>query len=167
MKDNIVLPCGTVVGIGKLKVFVSNSFPHEIPTLSFTVAKDEKGCFTATCIQLVIEADGDTPNAAIKNMQGRVIYFLNTLFTKQETKDFAWEQLHELYNTTVMQQYWQAYRDFQLNLAENGVSTDTKRVYQEEISKLKQRIIDLEAMLGLESIREIETKIVEYQENAA
>lgn len=100
-------------------------------------------------------------------MQGRVIYFLNTLFTKQETKDFAWEQLHELYNTTVMQQYWQAYRDFQLNLAETGVSTDTKRVYQEEISKLKQRIIDLEAMLGLESIREIETKIVEYQENAA
>lgn len=167
MKNNVVLPCGTVVGIGKLKVFVSKSFPHEIPTLSFTVAKDETGCFTATCIQLVIEADGDTPNAAIRNMQERVIYFLNTLFTKQETKDFAWEQLHEFYNTAIMEQYWQAYRDFQLNLAESGVSTDTKRVYQEEINKLRQRIVDLEAMIGWQNEHKIETKIVEYQENVA
>ena len=46
-----------------------------IPILSFTITKDEKRSFTATCIQLDFEADGDTPNAAIKNMQDRVIYF--------------------------------------------------------------------------------------------
>ena len=89
------------------------------------------------------------------------------MFTRNEIRDFAWKRLHELYNTAVMQQYWQAYRDFQLNLTENGVSTDTKRVYQEEISKLKQRIVDIKAMLGWESSYTIETKIVEYQENAA
>lgn len=45
----IRVPTGEVVGIGKLKVFATKEFPHEIPTFSFLVAKADDGRFLASC----------------------------------------------------------------------------------------------------------------------
>ena len=167
MNNNIELPCGLVVGIGKLKVFASKSLPHEIPTLSFTVAKDKSGCFTATCIQLVLEGDGGTPDAAITNMQNTVVNFLTKLFSTGKTKGTAWEQLHELYNNSIAKDYWNAYRDMQLNLAERGISTDSKQIYLDEITELKKRIAELEGIIASNLTKSFTTKIVDYQELAA
>ena len=116
MTNGVDIPCGVVVGIGNLKILASDSFPHGIPTLSFTVAKDKSGCFTATCIQLVLEGDGETPEMAIINMLNTVISFLTKLFSTEKTKGTAWEQLHELSNDNITKDYWNAYRDMQLNM---------------------------------------------------
>jgi hypothetical protein len=167
MNTSIELPCGVVVGIGKLKVFASDYFSHEIPTLSFTVAKDDSGCFTATCIQLVLEGDGRTPDAAISNMRNTVLDFLTRLFSTEKTKDSAWAQLHELYNDSISGDYWKAYRDMQLNLAEQGISTDTKQIYIDEITELKKRIVELEGIIASDSKKSFTVKIVDYQESAA
>lgn len=167
MNKSIELPCGSVVGIGKLKVFASDSFSHEIPTLSFTVSKDESGYFTATCIQLVLEGDGGTPDSAISNMQNTVVSFLTKLFSTEKTKGSAWEQLHELYNDSISREYWNAYRDMQLNLAEQGISTDTKQMYINEIIKLKERIAELEGIIASDLVKPFTAKIVAYQETAA
>ena len=158
---------GVAVGIGKLKIFASEKFPHEIPTFSFIVSKDKSGSFTATCLQLVIDGYGDTPNAAAENMQEHVVDFLDTLFSQKSPRIPAWEQLHNLYSEPVMTEYWNAYHDMQLNLAERGVCTDTRRVYLAEIAELKKRIADLEAIVGTPAQEKFTARIVDYQETAA
>lgn len=72
---------GKVVGIGKLKIFMTEEFQHEIPTLSFVMAKDNSGHFVATCIPLIVEGVGETPDLCHgKYALSHYGLFGNTLF---------------------------------------------------------------------------------------
>lgn len=167
MTERVLLPSGVAVGIGKLKIFASEEFPHEIPTFSFIVTKNDTGTFTATCLQLIIDGCGDTPNSATVNMREHVIDFLDTLFSMKNHRVSAWDQLHNLYSESIMAYYWKAYHDIQLNLAENGVCTDMRKIYMDEITELKKRIADLEAIVNTTAKEKFTARIVDYQEPAA
>lgn len=163
MKAIKKIESGKVVGIGKLKIFMTENFPHEIPTLSFVMAKDSDGHFVATCIQLIIEGIGETTDSAMENMRTHVMDFLTTLFTEMSSDD-VWEQLHELFNENMMQDLWAVYRDFQLNLAEQGISTSTKSALYDRIAELEKQIADLKALV--EKNERFEIRIVDYKEAA-
>lgn len=164
MKGSITIPTGKVIGIGKLKVFATDAFPHEIPTLSFLVSRAEGGMFVSTCIQLMLDSEGETPNQACDRLKNLVLHHLNTLFEK--CKENSWESLHKSFNDNFSAPYWDAYRDFQLNLAEQGISTDTKTALYKRITELEGQINDLRAMID-NSNKSLSAKIVDYQEELA
>lgn len=165
MKDDISVPAGKVVGIGKLKIFISDDFPYEIPTFSFLVAKTDDGKFVATCIQLLIDGDGETSASAIDRLCSHIVGHLKMLFDGENVID-AWTQLHDSFNDDFANSYWKAYRDIQLNLAEQGISTDSKSVLYGVIAKLKKQIVDLKEAIDRKESG-IEVKLVDYQEPAA
>lgn len=164
MEKSIKVPTGKVVGIGKLKVFTTEDFPFVIPTLSFIVSRAENGMFVATCIQLMLDSEGETPTQAYDGLKNIVLHHLDVLFSKDKT--IAWNFMHESFNDDVGTEYWKAYRNFQLNLAEQGISTDTKTALYKRISELEEQINDLKAMIDNTNVR-FSAKIVDYKEQAA
>ena len=164
MENEITTVAGKAVGIGKLKVFATNDFPHEIPTLSFIVSRSDDGMFIATCIQLMLDSDGETPYQACNGLKSLVLHHLDTLFSR--CGDDAWDLLHESFNDDFSSPYWKAYRNFQLNLAERGISTDTKTALYGRISELERQINDLRAIIDNSDVR-LSAKIVDYQERTA
>lgn len=81
MKNSVSVPSGEVVGIGKIKVFFTENFPHEIPTLSFIVAKTDDGRFVASCIQLVTDGEGASEEEAINCMEENCRSYLDSIFS--------------------------------------------------------------------------------------
>lgn len=159
MRQNITVPTGKVIGIGKLKVFASDDFPYIVPTLSFVVAKTEKGEYTASCMQLLLDGAADNEMDAVKRLNKSCKNFLQQLFHRLEPAD-AWEQLHELMEDTSSSEYWTAYRDMQLNLAEHGIDLkfEREKFYEERIKELQRQI---------ERLREVsdqfQVEVVAYQ----
>ena len=164
MKKNIEVPTGEVVGIGKLKIITRDIFPHEIPTLSFIVAKKDNGNYTASCLELMIDGHANKQTEAIKRMADSGVEFLASMFDKMPTEK-VWDELHELFTESIPE--WQnAYKHFQLNLAESGVSTDAAIV-----EKLTKRIKELEnerEQYQTESgKKELSAKVIKYQTTGA
>lgn len=164
MKANITVPAGDVVGIGKLKVFSTQDFQHEIPTLSFLVAQTPTKDFHAQCIQLCMDGNGITPNAAIDAMCNNCISYLHMIFENEKMKGKEWNMLHELF-TMENDDLWTAYHDVQLNLAEQGRSVDFKEALCKRIGDLEKQIADLRALM--ESKQRFDIKVVDYEEQAA
>lgn len=122
MKDKIKIPTGIVTAIGNLKVFKSELFNYNIPTLSFIVAKNDENIYTASCIHLLIDANGKNDIEAIERLKVACKDFLIDIFNNNQVN--AWEQLHELFTSACTKDFWNGYRDFQLNLSEKNISTD-------------------------------------------
>lgn len=118
MKAEIKVPTGTVIGIGKIKVFATEDFEKEIPTLSFIVAENE-GRFTGTCIPLCLDCSADSTKEVCDKLSKLCEDFLSDLF--KYNPDNAWSQLHELFNSEASDEFRKAYYDVQLNLAEKGI----------------------------------------------
>ena len=163
MDLDIKIPSGKVIGIGKVKIFVTNDFPYEIPTLSFIVSKNNKGEFISTCIHLLVEGVGETPDASMENLKNNIYQYLNILFDC-ENKDIAWEQLLKTFNDSFSIPYWDVYRTVQIKLAKKGISTDSKSALYEIITKLRNQINDLEEAIQKQD--KFSLKIVDYKETA-
>jgi hypothetical protein len=160
---------GKVIGIGKIKVFPSNSLPFEIPMLSFVVLKNELDKYVSSCIQLHMDGYGNTPEEAREDMCENCIAFLNVNFTNKKCKSSAWVNLHDLFMTddepTV--ELWNAYRTVQLNLAEKGVCTDGSKALSNYINDLEKQIKELKSIIDKsdpEELTETNAKIIDYQE---
>ncbi len=137
MKPAVTVPTGDVVGIGKLKVFPTKEFPHEIPTLSFLVAKAEDGRFVASCLQMLIDGEGDSEEDAIKSMERGCVGYLDTIFASKKTN--PWEVLLELF-TEPLGDYWNAYKTMQINFAKKGISTSLQTVLEKKIRQLEDEL---------------------------
>ena len=159
MRQDITVPTGRVVGVGKLKVFSSDDFPYIIPTLSFVVARTEKGEYTASCMQLLLDGAADNEKEAVERLNKSCKNFLQQLFHRLEPTD-AWEQLHELMEDKSSSEYWNAYRDMQLNLAEHGIDLkfEREKFYEERIQELQMQIERLKEVSG-----EFQVEVVAYQ----
>lgn len=164
MKENITVPTGTVVGIGKLKVFTTEEFPFVIPTLSFLVAKSGDGTFTATCMQLALDVSASDERIAVKFLAEGCSGFLKTLFRDSQNREAAWSQLHELFKSSDVQDFKDAYVDAQLNLSEKGVEIKSK--YEEYLeARLKEISQELEMYKGKKS-DEMKVDVVTYEKVA-
>lgn len=159
MRSSITVPTGQVVGIGKLKVFASDDFPYVIPTLSFVVAKTEAGECTASCMQLLIEGTAENEQEAVERMNENCKLFLRSLFNRLEKTD-AWEELHELANSELTKDYWKAYRDVQLDLAEQGkeLKFEREKFYENKIQELEKQIERLKSLK-----QDFQVEVVSYQ----
>jgi hypothetical protein len=164
IKDTIPVTRGSVIGIGKLKVFPSKAFPYEIPMLSFIVTKTAQGAYVSTCIQLHLDGYGEDPEIARNVMLDHCVDFLNENFTNPKAKAKCWDNLRELF-TEPSTELWAAYRDVQINLAERGVSTDITSILIDRITELEKQLSDLRAMKEKAAIGDgrFEAKIVDYQ----
>lgn len=149
MRENITVPTGKVIGIGKIKVFPSDDFPYVIPTLHFVVAKTEQGEYTASCMQLLQDGAGSNEHEAVARLNLHCKVFLEGMFQHLAPED-AWEQLHELMESDCAKGYWDAYNNFQLNFAERGIDLKggTAKLYQERLRELEEQIEILKNAVG-------------------
>jgi hypothetical protein len=98
MKDSRVKTSrGEVVGIGKIKIFPSNTLPYKIPMLSFLVTREQENVYSSICIHLHIDGDGSSPEEAREKMKDNIIGFLNASFTEERARGPAWDHLKELF----------------------------------------------------------------------
>lgn len=159
MKNSVSVPAGKVVGIGKIKVFFTENFPHEIPTLSFIVAKTDDGRFVASCIQLVTDGEGASEEEAINRMEENCRSYLDSIFSDDKIK--PWDELRDLFSEP-MEEYWSAYRSMQVNFAERGISTSIQSALEEKIKQLNSEIAALK-----ENNSQTNLKVVVYQKAVA
>ena len=157
MKNAVSVPSGRVVGIGKLKIFATEKFPHEIPTLSFLVAKGEDGNFVSSCLHLQLDGHGATAKDSIEDMRLACNDFLTMLFENDRSKENAWDQIRELFTDEGMAEYWAAYKEIQVNFAEQNVSTSIASTYEKIIKEMKEELSHYENGQN-------EMKVVAYQE---
>lgn len=143
MKKEIKIPTGIVMAIGKFKVFQTEQFKYSIPTLSFIVARKDN-VYTASCLHLLLDASGKNDVEAINNLRDACEEYLTDIFNEDEKN--AWEQLHELFTADCIGEFWNGYRDFQLNLSEKNVSTDSTMVkfLTQRIEQLKKQLAEYE-----------------------
>lgn len=140
MKSDIKVPTGTVVGIGKLKIFATERFPHEIPTLSFLVAKGEDGLYVSSCLHLLLDGHGKTVKESIENMQSICQDFLTMLFENEKSKATAWDQIRESFTDNGISEYWAAYKEMQVNFAERNISTSIQSALEKQIRELQEEL---------------------------
>jgi hypothetical protein len=140
-KDNVSISRGVVVGIGKIKVFPSNSFPYEIPMLSFLVVKEEENVYTSICIHLRIDGDGASPEEARENMKDHILDFLHENFTKDRAQGPAWDHLKNLFlQDDAAKELWDAYRTLQVKFSQDGIKTDITADLLDRIEYLQNQI---------------------------
>lgn len=157
MKNNITVPTGKVVAIGELKIVMRGRFAFELPTLSFIVAENDNGGFTASCLHLMLDASANDDRAAVNNMKDTCAEFVKRLFDK--TPDTAFDQLHELF-TEPIGEWWNAYKDFQLNLVESGKYSSDGIVRQ-----LAERVLKLETkQSNKENTQILFVSVIDYQD---
>lgn len=161
MKENITVPTGKVVGIGKIKVFTTEDFPFVIPMLSFLVAKADDGTFTATCMQLSLDVSASDERVTARCLAEGCCNFLKTLFKDSKNSESAWLQLHELFKSDDVKEFKNAYADAQLNLSEKGI--EIKSRYEEYLEARLQEISQELEIYKVKKSDEIKVDVVNYE----
>jgi len=141
MNRTVKISRGVVVGIGKLKVFPSNTFPYEIPMLSFLVVQEQENVYSSICMHLHIDGDGASPEEARENMKDHILEFLFENFKENRAEGPAWDHLNELFQIDdTTRELWNAYRTSQIKYSQNGVQTDITAELLDRIEKLQNQI---------------------------
>jgi len=116
MNQTVKVSRGIVVGIGTLKVFPSNTFPYEIPMLSFLVVQEQENTYSSICMHLHIDGDGASPEEARESMKDRILEFLDENFKGNRANGPAWDYLNELFQIDdTTRELWDAYHSSQRN----------------------------------------------------
>ena len=141
MNQTVNVSRGSVVGIGKIKIFPSNNLPYEIPMLSFLVIKEQDNIYTSICIHLQIDGDGASPEEARENMKDHILEFLYENFKGNRVEGPAWDHLNELFliNDTT-KELWDAYRTSQIKYSQSGINTDITAELLDKIEKLENQL---------------------------
>jgi len=141
MNRTVKISRGIVVGIGKLKVFPSNTFPYEIPMLSFLVVQEQENVYSSICMHLHIDGDGASPEEARENMKDHILEFLFENFKENRAEGPAWDHLNDLFQIDdTTRELWNAYRTSQIKYSQNGVQTDITSELLDRIEKLQNQI---------------------------
>ena len=178
--ETITTTRGRVRGIGELTV--SSTALPEIPLLSFIVIKmedtDERFpvfTYVSTCIQLQMDGYGETVEEAIKDMCNHCAEYLETLFTDEKCKQYAWRNLHELFHLDETSLELQnAYNHARLNLAEQGKYIDNTSTLMATINTLMTIVEKKNAELARLKVRDkaesdkddVSVEVLQYKEAA-
>jgi len=135
---------GQVIGIGKLKIPRTLEFNYEIPMLSFIVIKKPDGKYASTCLHLLVDGYGTATDIAVDDMIDAIEKFLRSNFENLSLQD-AWDNLKDLsHSDEHTSPLWNAYRDFQFDLASEGRATDSAEALKKRIRQLSKRVEQLE-----------------------
>jgi len=139
MDNPIFLAKGEVVGIGKVKVHMTEGFAYDIPLLSFitakakkvtprkprtpqAAAKEAKKAFVSTCINLRVNGYGETPEKAEADMVESTYFVLLAIFQMGgRSVEEAWAQILKWFKSDEWSnERWDAYSEVQIRQSMQG-----------------------------------------------
>jgi hypothetical protein len=100
------------VAIGKI-VFDTPGFPWNIPHSHFIVNRTASGLFEATNLELVLDSVGDSLEEAARTLARLTASYVMEIMLKRRGHD----ELLEVVNTNVMEDYWKEYRKIEVDLS--------------------------------------------------
>jgi hypothetical protein len=111
---------------------------------------------------------GSTAKEAMDDMCKHCAEYLETLFTDEKCKRYAWRNLHELFHLDETSLELQnAYNDARLNLAEQGKYTDIIMTLFAIIREQEAELSRLKARDKAESDEDdVSVKVIQYEEAA-
>ena len=150
MDQVVKISRGDVVGIGRIKISKTPEFDYEIPMFSFLVLKDANNSYVSSCIHLQLDGYGKTDDTAVESMVSGICDFLKVNFSKLSIED-AWLNIRDLCHTDdpTTIELWNAYHDVQINLASEGIPTDSFEKLNKKITELESENAQLRKELSL------------------
>jgi tRNA splicing ligase len=114
------------VAIGKI-VFETPGFSWNIPHTHFVVNKTASGLFEATNLELILDSVGNS----IKESAQALAHFTSNYIMEIMVKRGGHDELTEVMDTNVMEDYWREYRkiEVQLSKTKNDLSHNMDRLW--------------------------------------
>jgi hypothetical protein len=124
--------------------------------------------YVSTCIQLQMDGYGETVKEAMNDMCEHCADYLETLFTDEKCKRYAWRNLRELFHLDEATfELQNAYNDARLSLAEQGKYTDIASTLVAIIREKDEELARLKARDKAESDKNVvSVKVIQYAEAA-
>jgi hypothetical protein len=104
------------IGIGKMMINNLSSV-WNIPHIHFIINKTSEGIYEATNIEFILDASGNTIEEAVEGLSAITMYYIAKVMSP---KGVGFNEFIEKVNSRVMEGYWQAYRNIEFKLAEQG-----------------------------------------------
>jgi hypothetical protein len=100
------------VAIGKI-LFETPGFPWNVPHSHFIVNRTPFGLFEATNLDLILDSAGDSLEEAVQALARLTAHFVMEIMLKRRGHD----ELREVVDTGVMEDYWREYRKIEVDLS--------------------------------------------------
>jgi hypothetical protein len=100
------------VAIGKI-VFETPGFSWNIPHTHFIVNKNASGLFEATNLELILDSVGDSIKESAQTLARLTANYIMEIMMKRRGHD----ELGEVMDTSVMEDYWREYRKIEVELS--------------------------------------------------
>jgi hypothetical protein len=120
------------VAIGKI-VFETPGFPWNIPHTHFIVNKTVSGLFEATNLELLLDSIGDSVEQAAKTLARLTANYIMEIMMKRRGHN----ELIEVVDTDVMEDYWREYRKIEVELSrtKRDISHNMDRLWVKAIKE--------------------------------
>jgi hypothetical protein len=120
------------VAIGKI-VFETPGFPWNIPHTHFIVNKTASGLFEATNLELILDSIGDSIEESAQTLARLTANYIMEIMMKRRGHD----ELGEVMDTGVMEDYWREYRKIEVKLSKTkrDISHNMDRLWVEAIKE--------------------------------
>jgi hypothetical protein len=118
------------VAIGKI-VFETPGYPWNIPHTHFIVNKTTSGLFEATNLELILDSVGDSVGEAAEILARLTANYIMEIMLKRRGHD----ELGEVMDTAVMEDYWREYRKIEVTLSKtkSDISHNIDRLWVKAI----------------------------------
>ncbi|MDR3147103.1 MAG: hypothetical protein LBU00_01845 [Treponema sp.] len=120
------------VAIGKI-AFETPGYPWNIPHSHFIVNKTASGLFEATNLELILDSVGDSVEDAAGTLARLTANFVMEIMLKRRGHD----ELGEVMDTGVMEDYWREYRKIEVALSKTkrDISHNMDRLWVKAIKE--------------------------------
>ena len=114
------------VAIGKI-VFETPGFSWNIPHTHFIVNRTTSGLFEATNLELILDSIGDSIKESAEALAQLTSHYIMEIMMKRRGHD----ELVEVMDTAVMEDYWREYRKIEVKLSrtKNDLSHNFDRLW--------------------------------------
>jgi hypothetical protein len=102
------------IAIGKI-IFETPGFPWNIPHTHFLVNKTSSGQFEATNLELILDSVGSSVEESAQTLARLTANYVMEIMMKRRGHD----ELIEVVDTPVMEDYWREYRKIEVTLSKN------------------------------------------------
>jgi hypothetical protein len=122
------------IAIGKI-IFESPGYPWNIPHTHFIVNETPSGLFEATNLELILDSIGDSAEEAAKTLARLTANYVMEIMLRRR----GHEELAEVMDTSVMEDYWREYRkiEAELSMTKNDLSHNMDRLW---VNALKETL---------------------------
>jgi hypothetical protein len=120
------------VAIGKI-IFETPGFPWNIPHTHFIVNKTASGLFEATNLELILDSIGDSIEECAQTLARLTANYIMEIMMKRRGHD----ELGEVMDTGVMEDYWREYRKIEVKLSKTkrDISHNMDRLWVKAIKE--------------------------------